>query len=794
MKTSKNKAPILGGSYHTFTDTFFINDANCHLIYVTGGAYTIEDSDRFDVYSQGALRFFSESSYRLYSDAASCTILDICIRSAFIKENLGDSVTLICDSVREPEGDYSYLREIAFRIASLFADDPSHYDLYLQSLGFSLLAEFEDRFAIKTFLPTAVSDGSGNGERIRQIIHFIEENYQNALSLTMLADHLHLSSAYLSRFFKNNMQCGFRTYLLETRLSHAYREISYTDDPVTDIAIRCGFSDASSMSRNFTAKYHKTPLECRNERKKKLLLRDYSSGTSDAFPIQETIIETSNLQGTPFRRDTGCILNAGSVRNLLHDDFCRSILESRQDLGIRYIRIQSLLSSSFIPRILSSQEFDFHLLDRVMDYLYSHDLLPMIELSKPPERRNELFEAAARHAHVGGLRGKRFLEKFSEMIQHCLLRYPGEWMNAWLFELWKPPQYTDEDYVREYAEIHSVLSSFLPGANMGGFGLEAGRSHHALETITAEFESAGLLPDFWSFSADLIIRQDTGLPLLSMNPRHLAGRIRVIHETLERLTPGIPIYITEWCSLFQEDLPLHASCYQSAFVIKTAMELGKYCQKLGYWYFRNPAITRNEAFLYANHFWSPCLTDSSDIRYPAYYALLFLQKLGVTLVSMGTDYCITMSAPDHYQILCFYYSHFAGSALPDQSRYESFSDTYQLFEEQSPVHRVFTLSPIPSGSYRITRHLLDRFHGSILDIWIGGFANSNCSESEYLRFIREPSSEIIRYRENSLKPEMRVIYISVDHSLRIETPLTQFSVCLWDISRLASSDDSPKRP
>ena len=99
MKSIRTDPPVLSGNYYTFTRAFRFSDGNCHLVYVTSGAYIIEDSDRFDIYTQGALRFFSEHPAGLAPSASSCTILDVCISTAFIKEYLGDSVSLICDSV-----------------------------------------------------------------------------------------------------------------------------------------------------------------------------------------------------------------------------------------------------------------------------------------------------------------------------------------------------------------------------------------------------------------------------------------------------------------------------------------------------------------------------------------------------------------------------------------------------------------------------------------------------------------------------------------------------------------------
>ena len=67
------------------------------------------------------------------------------------------------------------------------------------------------------------------------------------------------SPNYLSRKFREAAGIGVHEYLLFIRLRHAALELLATDDSVTEIALRCGFSDGNYFKDAFKKKYGITP-------------------------------------------------------------------------------------------------------------------------------------------------------------------------------------------------------------------------------------------------------------------------------------------------------------------------------------------------------------------------------------------------------------------------------------------------------------------------------------------------------------------------------------------------------
>ena len=88
---------------------------------------------------------------------------------------------------------------------------------------------------------------------------FIAEQYMNSITSEEIANAAGLSLNYLTRKFRRLAGIGLHEYLVFIRLQHAARELVSTDDSITDIALRCGFSDSNYFKDAFKKKYGMTP-------------------------------------------------------------------------------------------------------------------------------------------------------------------------------------------------------------------------------------------------------------------------------------------------------------------------------------------------------------------------------------------------------------------------------------------------------------------------------------------------------------------------------------------------------
>lgn len=110
------------------------------------------------------------------------------------------------------------------------------------------------------------SQPSTTDSRIRQIIDYIENNYQNPqLSVGDIAKHLSLSDNYLSTLFKAQVGTSLNQYIIQYRIEYSKTLLSRTSEKIQDIAVQSGFSDTNYFSSVFKKMTAKTPLMYRKE-------------------------------------------------------------------------------------------------------------------------------------------------------------------------------------------------------------------------------------------------------------------------------------------------------------------------------------------------------------------------------------------------------------------------------------------------------------------------------------------------------------------------------------------------
>ena len=91
------------------------------------------------------------------------------------------------------------------------------------------------------------------------ILDEIEKNYDQNLTLELLAKKFHFHPNSLTRYFKKQTGTTFYQYLQKIRLKHAYYDLMHTDMKIIDIALNNGFKNVKSFEKVFQNKYQKTP-------------------------------------------------------------------------------------------------------------------------------------------------------------------------------------------------------------------------------------------------------------------------------------------------------------------------------------------------------------------------------------------------------------------------------------------------------------------------------------------------------------------------------------------------------
>lgn len=92
---------------------------------------------------------------------------------------------------------------------------------------------------------------------------YIALHYAEELRISDLAEQTGVTTRHLARIMRSSYGCTFRQRLLEIRLYYAREYLSATQLPVSQIAIRCGFTAEAAFSAAFRKSIGCTPTEYR---------------------------------------------------------------------------------------------------------------------------------------------------------------------------------------------------------------------------------------------------------------------------------------------------------------------------------------------------------------------------------------------------------------------------------------------------------------------------------------------------------------------------------------------------
>jgi AraC family transcriptional regulator of adaptative response / methylphosphotriester-DNA alkyltransferase methyltransferase len=101
-------------------------------------------------------------------------------------------------------------------------------------------------------------------EWIQHIAQFIEEHYQEPLTLSTIADRLHASPFHMHRTFKRVKGVTLSEYIQQKRIDAAKQQLTQTRLSIMDVAMRVGFPNAAHFSTVFQKKTGMSPSDYRN--------------------------------------------------------------------------------------------------------------------------------------------------------------------------------------------------------------------------------------------------------------------------------------------------------------------------------------------------------------------------------------------------------------------------------------------------------------------------------------------------------------------------------------------------
>lgn len=111
--------------------------------------------------------------------------------------------------------------------------------------------------------PTGFRGNAVQNERIDQVYKYVMKHNAESISLTEVAEHIHMSPEAFCRFFKRSTGNTLNEFIQKTRIARICHELMESEAGITDIAYEHGFNNLSNFNRQFRKHMNLTPREYR---------------------------------------------------------------------------------------------------------------------------------------------------------------------------------------------------------------------------------------------------------------------------------------------------------------------------------------------------------------------------------------------------------------------------------------------------------------------------------------------------------------------------------------------------
>lgn len=763
-----------------------------------------------------------------------------------------DTVVFWCNSALGEAEVYSQLRHLLKKLFWEYAKGTGRDEIYLRRLFYEVLQELTQEFLLNAGAlkgTACAQEKERDMERKGLIVRYIRQHYREPLSLQDLADELGLSAAYLSKYIKRRFGMGFLQYVTQVRLQYACGLLLHSEQSMMQVALETGFGSLSSFNRVFKEAYGVTPSAWRKEQpkqdgaettlweqshvkentlweqshvKEKIAPRQGNlSGSAGSFASQISVVVPAGEE-TMLSANWNQMINIGTAKELLDSEMQEHVLYLKELLHFRYVRFWDLYSPQmFLDYHTPGKKYNFGRLDRVLDFLLLHDLIPYIELG---EKTKKLLKN--RGELLIGEKGDFFTEEgawayFIDCLAHHLVRrYGAKEVQKWRFELWMKEYYPNEEissdqaapygrapdraaaamdegahgsrttakahdgrktaeahderknaesqdflqkmaesYLQRFDQAAEILRRHIPGVQIGGSGVSFQYGREFFAQYLSMWAAHDQRPDFLSvYLYPYATEAERGRRRNQSADRDfLKNRLHEIKAIIGRS----PL----------KGIRLHVTEWN--FTVSSRNVLNDSCNK-GAFVLKTIIDAAGEAELLAYWFGSDLFADYYDsssplngsgglltrdgIAKPACYAFDFANRLGSRLCHKGEHAMVTREG-EQWRIVCHNYKHFQDQYRFVEENEIEIETQNQFLSDQRILRLNFVLPAAGKMEYRLKIYAVNRDWGSVQDEWLR------------MEMPTEMTPEDLRYLNRVSTPRMVIKRVRAEGSLTFTTSL-----------------------
>ncbi len=199
-------------------------------------------------------------TFQFHSDMVGASVVDQV--SLHYLQPLQNSIYKLVYCIKPTMPGYDEIKTCLMSILKLSQEEDRHFEILLKSkLHEFIYLLYYYRYVVRK----TTDDTYRKNEKIRQLIDYINNNYEKNLSIDFLANFIGYSKTHFMTVFKQHTGTSCTEFVIQVRLSKACELLVNTTEPVLEIANNIGFNNLSNFNRQFKRYYLLTPSQYRKQ-------------------------------------------------------------------------------------------------------------------------------------------------------------------------------------------------------------------------------------------------------------------------------------------------------------------------------------------------------------------------------------------------------------------------------------------------------------------------------------------------------------------------------------------------
>ncbi|WP_261006508.1 transcriptional regulator AryK [Staphylococcus haemolyticus] len=537
---------------------------------------------------------------------------------------------------------------------------------------------------------------------------FINQHFMERIGLDDLSDYINLSSSYTSRLFTKKLGTSFNSYLNKVRTRNAEHDLKYSDISITDIAMKNGFSNSTSLAKHFKLWYHMTPGDYRKEFQVKDLnqlkmkplnkqsikryiqyLSSYVNNQMDvvihsAEPQKEIDIQLEDRLG--YLNKYNHIVQIGSIVNMRVHRYREQILEVKDRVGLDTVLVQDLVNdTSWREHVVASDEIIPHshqymTLDECLLFLMNHQIHLSIRL-RPPH------SAIAFQAYCGTW--VQILKHFINMTTHSSRMQLSVIIDA--IDL------------KQYTQLYEVFNRYISNVKFIVNYQDFSKQKNNLKLLFKDHPEKVNMLAFEANQNDVVNLEVSEDIQYQYAKNHINETVEALVEWLPKKQKDMPLMLLNWNTLTGNSNLTNGEYFRAGIIFKQLLDINEKVCTVGYWL--NYELHQKYGVMNEHQLMGIDLYHQFDGKRPAFFTSNFFRMLQNN-VRFRNEECMVVGDDTHLQIVVWDADHY--------NPYYTISEQPNVMEKRNFK---IEINQLQSGLYKIKHYTLDKENGALYRVW-----------------------------------------------------------------------------